>query len=965
MAPNQELLLLMSAVVPEFLKLATTFTDNSAAAIAARRPLEKEAFYTKLHVEFKSLDETLSSWDRNLDIPEPVERTLNRALDVLESRFVKPLGEQHQLRPGLIRTKHGKLRNLQRQVQAARAEGADLKVEELQEMIHLAHRRKDDRTHMVNRLTKCNQELAGLAAKAAARQPKQTFRAKPARDAAQTVSSNLPTSQIRDSATLLYNIVTQNWKCTGHNPHTATKLRLATHRGSSSDARFEMAFCCASDTATKWQESEILLVPRKKRKAAGVTSKQVKTKGVTFSLPQKELSRAQIIKAEDRWRVEGICELVDSISARPSYRLKLLVEEDNLWRLSPISAIENIQTKQPVSLGEFLNLDSRSFDRAKKRDKFILQVILANGLLHFYKGPWLLKDWNKTHICFYQAKSQDLPDLTRPYLSTQCKPLEQGSEEEDVSFRIHPYPGILALGILLLEIELGRPIEDQRPSDSPNNAEGFNVDADRTVAMEMLEECKNDSSIDFINAVDACLDDKTFIDEFGRNASFDDPAFRQQIFEFIVKPLEDALEKVFGISVEKLDALPPTVLHQNIPKPQKRQVLSHSAQISHQADDASMMQKPDTRSLVAAETSGKLGFQVCLYDDSEGKGTVSDQMSIRADKWFIDLQDRVHPLIQRARNSNHSAVCKVFPRPGRVRIAILDTGIELPGEGSWAYEDRIREQKSWVADDDCDTFLQRGDRDLDGHGTHGAALLLQVAPEADIFVARIFKDRKESRGSIMAEVIHNRIANAIKHAVKEWEVDVISMSFGFDQSVAIIDEAIRFADDKKVIMLAAASNQGGNSNIAWPARLPQVICIYATDSLGNRCDFTPTESPRSDNFAVLGQAVKSCWPPHLGEGEEVRKSGTSTATPIAAGIAAIVLDYVKLALPKLEPEFVNREAGMLSKLRSSAGMSTVFRQMAKRKRGGYDYIVPWDFLDKRKYKETTVCDIILADLKDI
>jgi hypothetical protein len=188
------------------------------------------------------------------------------------------------------------------------------------------------------------------------------------------------------------------------------------------------------------------------------------------------------------------------------------------------------------------------------------------------------------------------------------------------------------------------------------------------------------------------------------------------------------------------------------------------------------------------------------------------------------------------------------------------------------------------------------------------------------------------------------------------------MSFGFEHPVDVIDEAIRFADDKKVIMLAAASNQGGNSNIAWPARLPQVICIHATDSLGNRCDFTPTESRRGDNFAVLGQAVKSSWPPHLGQAGEIRKSGTSTATPIAAGIAAIVLEYVKLALPSLDHELSRKDAAILSKLRSSAGMCTVFRRMA-RNRGGYDYIVPWDFLNTTKYKESTVCDIILEDLK--
>lgn len=188
------------------------------------------------------------------------------------------------------------------------------------------------------------------------------------------------------------------------------------------------------------------------------------------------------------------------------------------------------------------------------------------------------------------------------------------------------------------------------------------------------------------------------------------------------------------------------------------------------------------------------------------------------------------------------------------------------------------------------------------------------------------------------------------------------MSFGFEHSVESIDEAIRLADSNNVIMLAAASNQGGNSNIAWPARLPQVLCIYATDSYGNRCDFTPTEATRGDNFAVLGQAVKSCWPPHLGQGGEVRKSGTSTATPIAAGIAAIVLDFVKSALSRWDRQLSKEDVRTFRKLMSSAGMSSVFRKM-KRTRAGYDYIVPWDLLDPKKYQDSTVCDIILAELK--
>ncbi|KAF4625406.1 hypothetical protein G7Y89_g12760 [Cudoniella acicularis] len=995
MALTQELLLLLAAVVPEFLKLATFFTGDSEAAFLARQGLEKEAFYAKLHVEFKSLEETLLAWDPDIDIPEPIERTLVHALDVLESRFVKIQYQQHRSQ----RTKYQRLQDLRRRVEQ---DGDNvIHVEELRELINLADRRKKHRTHMVNRLTMCSADLGALFRKARIRRPKLPEHAIRAGSVFEPVQGELPTlpsSQIRDHATLLHEILAQNWKCNGHIPHTETKLRLATHRTNTNEARFELAFCCAANASLTWQESEVRLVPKTSHKAVAITSMQARSKEVTFSLPPKGSPRPAV-KGEDRWPVEGICKLMTNVSTRTSCRLKLLVEEDELWYLNPASATEDIQRKQPVSLKDFLNLDSPiPFDRAKKRDRFILQVILANAFLHFYNGPWLLRSWNKTDICFYQAKAHGTPDITRPYLSTKCQPLEKLCDGEDRSLQVHPYPGILALGILLLEIELGRPIENERSSDNPNNADVFHIDADRPVAMEMLEECTDDSSIDFVNAVKACLDDQTFTDEFGRNASFDDLNFRQRIFELIVKPLEESLQKVFGQLVEKLDVLTPAA--SRLPEAtisRERRIFQSHTKITPRAQSLLPMKKHFVKP--AELTDPSIGMEGCLCDDLDRGGVIGDHWHVttsnpvellanimcsssRAEQWLMQLHERVHPLIEKTCDESHSSIHQIFPRPGRVRIAILDTGIDLPDHASWIHEDQIRDQKSWLSHgDEFDQNLARGDQDLDGHGTHGAALLAKVAPDAEIYVARVFKDRNESKVSIMAEVIHQRIADvnipvlecwraslntlqAIKYAVEEWGVDIISMSFGFERSVDIIDKAIRFADDRKVIMLAAASNQGGNSTIAWPARLPQVICIHATDSFGNRCDFTPTESPGGDNFATLGQAVKSCWPPHLGQGDETRKSGTSTATPIAAGIAALVLQYVKIALPSLGHEHVNREVGTFSKLRSSAGMSTVFRRMANRKRGGYDYLVPWDFLNP-KYQESTVCDIILDDLRDI
>ena len=62
------------------------------------------------------------------------------------------------------------------------------------------------------------------------------------------------------------------------------------------------------------------------------------------------------------------------------------------------------------------------------------------------------------------------------------------------------------------------------------------------------------------------------------------------------------------------------------------------------------------------------------------------------------------------------------------------------------------------------------------------------------------------------------------------------MSFGFQEKVDGIKSAISYAYDKNVIMLAAASNDGGNSGIAWPARLHEVICVNATDGKGQTAE---------------------------------------------------------------------------------------------------------------------------------
>jgi subtilisin family serine protease len=134
-----------------------------------------------------------------------------------------------------------------------------------------------------------------------------------------------------------------------------------------------------------------------------------------------------------------------------------------------------------------------------------------------------------------------------------------------------------------------------------------------------------------------------------------------------------------------------------------------------------------------------------------------------------------------------------------------------------------------------------------------------------------------------------------------WKVDVISISWGYTEEVVEIKAAIRNAFHRGVIIFAAGGNSGGTTRnpILFPASLRQVICISSTDAFNKPSKFNPPATP-DRTLSILGEAVTAAWPIARGEGETSVQSGSSIATPIAVGVAALVLEYVKQPAKKAE-----------------------------------------------------------------
>jgi subtilisin family serine protease len=87
-------------------------------------------------------------------------------------------------------------------------------------------------------------------------------------------------------------------------------------------------------------------------------------------------------------------------------------------------------------------------------------------------------------------------------------------------------------------------------------------------------------------------------------------------------------------------------------------------------------------------------------------------------------------------------------KDARIKIAILDTGVDMTDSFIGLKSNRTRIQyKSFVPGDSS-----KNPEDLVGHGTHVTGLLLKVARNADIFVARITKNASFEDPDQIAEV---------------------------------------------------------------------------------------------------------------------------------------------------------------------------------------------------------------------
>ena len=161
-------------------------------------------------------------------------------------------------------------------------------------------------------------------------------------------------------------------------------------------------------------------------------------------------------------------------------------------------------------------------------------------------------------------------------------------------------------------------------------------------------------------------------------------------------------------------------------------------------------------------------------------------------------------------------------------------------------------------------------------GSQGGDGMQGLAPDAKILPVRVSSD-----GQVTAPVLAQGIVWAADHGAQ-----VINISMGSPNPDPLLRQAVTYAMNKDIVIVASAGNQGQSDNTPmYPAQFPGVISVSGTDrteSVWPQSEHGPgitIAAPASDIYSTNDQ------------GQYVHADGTSYAAGYVSAAAALVRSH--------------------------------------------------------------------------